>query len=110
VDARHFAEMPFALRVFGRKQMAPGRLRAQHFAAGGDFEPFRDCFARLAARNWLRHEARKIDAGVILTTGFVVAVAVTGDRIITPADEDIGSYNAECEINSRAWLFFSRNW
>ena len=70
VHPRHFAEVPFAFRVFGGKQMTPGRLGAQNFAASGDLEPLRDCFASFAAGNWLRHEARKIDAVVTLTTSF----------------------------------------
>ena len=70
VHPRHFAQVPFAFRVFGGKQMTPGRLGAQNFAASGDLEPLRDCFASFAAGNWLRHEARKIDAVVTLTTSF----------------------------------------
>jgi hypothetical protein len=49
VDSRHLAEVTFAFGILGRKQMAPGRLGTQNFAASGDFEPFRDRFARLAA-------------------------------------------------------------
>jgi hypothetical protein len=41
-----------------------------------------------------------------LTTHFVVAAAVSGGRIFRPADEDIGSYNAQCEI-SLARSYFS---
>lgn len=74
MDTRHFAEMSFPLRAFGREQMTPGRLRTQDFAAAGDLKSFRDRLARLAARNWLRHEARKIDAVVTLTTSFDLGV------------------------------------
>ena len=72
--------------------MTPRRLGAQNFAGGGYLKPLRDRFACFAARNWLRHEARKIDAVTILTTHFVVAAAVSGGRILRPGDEDIGSY------------------
>ena len=70
VHPRHFAEVPFAFRVFGGKQMTPGRLGAQNFAASGDLEPLRDCFASFAAGNWLRHEARKIVAAEAITNSF----------------------------------------
>ena len=70
VHTRHFAEVPLAFGVFGGKQMTPGRLRAQNFAGAGYFKPFCDRFTRFAARDWLRHEARKIDAVVALTTSF----------------------------------------
>jgi hypothetical protein len=49
VDARHLTKMAFAFRILGRKQVTPGRLRAQNFAACGDLEPFRDRFASFAA-------------------------------------------------------------
>jgi hypothetical protein len=74
MNTRHLTKMPFTLRAFGREQMTPGRLGAQNFAAAGDLKSFRDRFARLAARNWLRHEARKIDAVVTLTTSFDLGV------------------------------------
>ena len=70
VHPRHFAEVPFAFRVFGGKQMTPGRLGAQNFAASGDLEPLRNCFASFAAGNWLRHEARKIVAAAAITNCF----------------------------------------
>jgi hypothetical protein len=35
-------------------------LRTQHFARPGYLEPFPDGFLSLAARNGLRHKARKI--------------------------------------------------
>jgi hypothetical protein len=54
--------------------MTPGRLGTQNFAGASDFKPFRDRFARFATRNWLRHEARKIDAVVTLTTSFDLGV------------------------------------
>ena len=56
--------------------MAPGGLRAQNFAACGDLEPLRDRLAGLTSSNWLRHEARKIDAPIVLTTGFRLALSV----------------------------------
>ena len=54
--------------------MAPGGLSTQNFAARGDLEPLRDCFACFAARDRLRHEARKIDAVTTLTTSFELDV------------------------------------
>ena len=50
--------------------MAARGLCAKDLAASGDFEPFRDGLACFTAGNWLRHEARKIDALCVLTTGF----------------------------------------
>ena len=74
MDPRHFAEVAFALGILGREQMPARRLGTQNFAATGDLEPLRDCFACLAARDWFRHEARKIDAGTVLTTAFRLRV------------------------------------
>jgi len=62
--------MPFALGVLGGKQVAPGGLRTQNFAAPGDLEPFSDGFAGFTAGNWLGHEARKIDAAPRITNSF----------------------------------------
>jgi hypothetical protein len=42
--------------------MATRRLRAQNLTPSGDLEPLGDGFSCLAARNWLRHKARKICA------------------------------------------------
>jgi hypothetical protein len=60
VEHSHLAKVPFALRALARQQMAAGGLRTQNLPASGNLEPFRDGFARLTARNWLRHRARTI--------------------------------------------------
>lgn len=44
----------------------------QNLARPSDFEPFGDGFPRLAARDWLRHRARKIEEFTRLTTAFAV--------------------------------------
>ena len=74
IDTGHFPELTFAFRALQPKQMTAGRLRTQNFAAASDFKPFRDRFACFTARNGFRHEARKIGAMAILTTGFRFAV------------------------------------
>ena len=60
MDDSGFGHEAFALRAFGRKQMAPGGMLTQNLARGGDFEALRDGFARFAAGNRLWHKARKI--------------------------------------------------
>ncbi len=41
--------------------MTPRSMLTQNFPRPGNLEPLGDGFSRLAARNWLRHKARKID-------------------------------------------------
>jgi hypothetical protein len=45
-------------------------MLAQNLAGSSDLEPFCDRFTGLAARDWLRHRARKIEDFVRLTTAF----------------------------------------
>jgi hypothetical protein len=52
----------------------------QHFARASDLETFRNRFSGLAARNGLRHKARKIDEILGVTTAFPVAVALWATR------------------------------
>ena len=72
INPSHLTQLPFALGVLGRHQMALGRLRTQDFATRGNFEPLSDCLASFAARNGLRHRARKIAGALVMTTGFSV--------------------------------------
>ena len=60
MDDGRFCQMPFAFGILGRHKMAAGRMRAQHLARSSNLEPFGDGFSRFAARDWLRHKARKI--------------------------------------------------
>lgn len=60
VNLRSLAQLPFAFRILGGKQMAARGLRSQNLAARGDLESFRNCFACFAASDWLRHKARKV--------------------------------------------------
>jgi hypothetical protein len=48
----------------------------QHFARASDLETFRNRFSGFAARNGLRHKARKIDEILGVTTAFPVVVAL----------------------------------
>jgi hypothetical protein len=51
VDDSGFRQMSFALGVLGREKVPALGMRTQDFAAGGDFEPFRDRFSGFAPRN-----------------------------------------------------------
>ena len=53
--------------------MAARRLRAQNLAARRDLESLGDGFSSFAARNGLRHRARKIAYPPIMTTRFCIA-------------------------------------
>jgi hypothetical protein len=70
IDLRDLAQLTSALGVFPREQVTPRRLRAQDFAACGDFKSFRDSFARFAAGDWFWHKARKIIATAAITNSF----------------------------------------
>lgn len=59
VDTGCFGQPAFALCAFRRQQMASRRMRPQDLATGGDLEAFRDCFARFAACNGLRHNCEE---------------------------------------------------
>jgi hypothetical protein len=45
-------------------------MGAQHFTGAGDLEPLGDGFSRFAARDRLRHKARKIATISALTNAF----------------------------------------
>ncbi len=60
VDQGRFRELPFALRVLRRHEVTTRGMRTQDFPGRRDLEPFGDCFSRFAARDGLRHKARKI--------------------------------------------------
>ena len=71
IEDQTFAELPFTFRPLQAKKMTARRLRTQNLAAGGDFEPLRDRLSCLTAGNWLRHEARNIDATTEMTNSFL---------------------------------------
>jgi hypothetical protein len=73
-----FGQVPLALGALGREQMTARGVLSQHLARAGDLETFRDRFSRFAARNGLRHKARKIDEIRWVTTAFPVEAAVSG--------------------------------
>ena len=60
MDETGFCELPFALGVLGRHQVAAGGMGTQHFPGPRNLEPLGDGFSRFAAGDGLRHKARKI--------------------------------------------------
>src|SRR5689334_1466881 len=77
VDDRGLGQVALAFGVLGGEKVPTLGMRAQDLTGPGYLESFRDGFSRLAARNRLRHKARKIIASADLTTRFLF----TGDRI-----------------------------
>lgn len=60
VHEPRFCQLPLALGVLGRHEMASRSVGTQHFSGPGNLEPLGDGFSRLAARDGLGHKARKI--------------------------------------------------